>query len=211
MHCASCVGRVESALAQAEGVERANVSLAEGSAIVEGHGLDPDRLAEVVRERGYDARPVAERESVETQRTELETRQHRRAAAWRNRAIVGFSAWLPVEIAHWTVMRGHEGHSLAWDWIVAVLAVFIQVYVGGAFYRSAFRAARAGTTNMDTLVSLGATAAFGFSVVVFTLRVLGYDIDLPLYFGEAMGLLTLISLGHWLEARTTAAAGSAVR
>ncbi|MCH8271468.1 MAG: cadmium-translocating P-type ATPase, partial [Planctomycetes bacterium] len=78
---------------------------------------------------------------------------------------------------------------------------------GSAFYRSAWSAARVGTTNMDTLIAIGATAAYVLSWV----SLLGGQNGVPLYFGESAALLTLISLGHWLEARTTSQTGSAVR
>ncbi|MHC4969935.1 MAG: heavy metal translocating P-type ATPase, partial [Planctomycetota bacterium] len=79
------------------------------------------------------------------------------------------------------------------------------------FYRSAAAAARRLTTNMDTLIAMGATTAYVFSLIVFVAQLSGRLLEQPLYFSEAAALLGLISLGHWLEARASAKAGSAVR
>jgi heavy metal translocating P-type ATPase len=82
--------------------------------------------------------------------------------------------------------------------------------VGAAFFRSAWEALRVGTSNMDTLVSVGSISAYLFSLVELILRTTGSQ-NVPLYFVEVAGLLAFIAFGHWLEARTTAAAGGALR
>src|SRR6185312_1823600 len=80
------------------------------------------------------------------------------------------------------------------------------------FYASAFKALRRGTTNMDTLIAMGATVAYAYSLVAFVGYLTGAWRTLPdLYFMESTGLLALISTGHWLEARARDAAGSAIR
>lgn len=215
MHCAGCVGNVEKALRSVEGVTSASVSLAHASAEVAGAGLDAEALVQAVDRAGYKARPVAARASVADQRGEIEQRQSRHAVAWRRRAIAGTLASLPMIPMHlppsWTGMEHLHGDLNWYMWLAVALSTFVQVYVGSAFYKSAWHAATKRTTNMDTLIAIGATAAFGFSVVVLFGHLLGYEPTQPFYFSESAGLLTLISIGHWLEARTTAAAGSAIR
>ena len=219
MHCAGCVGKVEAALKAVPGVASAAVSLPHASAEVSGRDLRPDELLVAVQDAGFEATPLVERQSVADQRTAIEQRQHRTARMWRNRFIAGFLAWLPMLPSHlpeWLGGSAAHAHGVhdpgdPWLWVHAALSTFVQIYVGGAFYRSAFKAARSRATNMDTLVSIGATAAYLFSLTVFVLALVGVRTGQPLYFGESAGLLTLISLGHWLEARTTAAAGSATR
>jgi len=221
MHCAGCVGRVESALREVEGVSDAVVSLVDGVARIKGTGLDSKRLIDEVTKRGFPAIQVKDRASVADQRTAIEKRQHESAKKWGQRVIVGFGAWVPMAIIHWA---GHliglgEVHQVTnpWFWVLALLGLIVLIFVGGGFYASAYRAARGGGTNMDTLVSIGATAAFGFSIVVLLMKTLVHfgvvdgPVVYPLYFGEAAGLLAIISLGHYLEARTSAVAGSAVR
>jgi len=215
MHCAGCVGSVEKALASVPGVESGRVSLAHASADVSGSALDAEALVKAVDRAGYKARPVAARVSVADQRSEIEHRQAHHAIAWKRRALIGIVASIPMIPMHlpasWTGIEHLHGELNWYTWLSVVLSTIVQVYVGSAFYKSAWHAATKRTTNMDTLIAIGATAAFGFSVVVLIGHLLGMDPQQPFYFGESAGLLTLISLGHWLEARTTAAAGSAIR
>lgn len=221
MHCAGCVGRVEKALTETPGVSSATVSLADGRALIKGTNLDSEQLIASVVSRGFTAAVTRQRASVADQRTDIEHRQHASARRWRNRTMIGFGAWIPMAVIHWagpSIGLGHAHEVTSpWFWVLAALAAVVLVCVGSGFYASAIRAARNLSTNMDTLVSLGATAAFGFSIVIVILKVLEYTgripgpITQPLYFGEAAGLLALISLGHYLEARTSAVAGSAVR
>ena len=219
MNCAGCVGTVEKALKSVPGVASASVSLAHASADITGSGLSADALVEAVDRAGYKAKAVVKRVSLADQRGELEHRHAHHASAWRNRAIVGIIASLPMIPAHlpasWIRLGDEAAHlhgELNWyTWLIIALSTFVQVYVGSAFYQSAWHAATRFKSNMDTLIAIGATAAFGFSAVVLVLILLGVNPDQPLYFTESAGLLTLISIGHWLEARTTAAAGSAIR
>jgi len=97
------------------------------------------------------------------------------------------------------------------DWVMFIGATTVLIAAGGGFYRSAWSAAKRGTTNMDTLIAMGATTAYIYSLVIFLMKLFGSTIDQPLYFSEAAALLGIISLGHWMEARATARAGSAVR
>jgi cation transport ATPase len=86
-----------------------------------------------------------------------------------------------------------------------------MAYVGWAFYRSAFKALIRRTSNMDTLIAMGATVAYVYSLgALIGHLVRGWPLA-DLYFTEATGLLALVSLGHWLEARARESAGSAIR
>jgi Cu+-exporting ATPase len=90
-------------------------------------------------------------------------------------------------------------------WLSFGLAGVVQVLAGARFYRGAWRQLRAGGANMDTLVALGSTTAFAYSLSVLLSGRGGH-----LYFMESAGIITLISLGHWLEARAGARAASAL-
>ena len=218
MHCAACVGKVESALRRVPGVGDAEVSLTGAMALVQGEAgappPDADALVEAVRSTGFTAEPMVRRESLAERREAMERRRLAAVRRWKWRVIVGGAVWLPLESLHWFgpsigIHTHHPSGGLPfWIGVVASLAMF--VYVGSAFYASAFRAALARSTNMDTLVSIGATAAIGLSVFNLV-RALSGVADLPLYFTEAAGLLTLIALGHWLESHMSARAGSALR
>ena len=214
MDCASCVMHVEKAAQNLDGVNSCAVSLASGRATVV---FDPARttaaaVAQAITAAGYPAtatQPGQDTRQLEQQR--LDRAKHE-AAAWLNRAIVGILLWLPVESAHWIAQLANAHSWHAWlDPVSLAAATLAIVYIGAGFYAGAWRGLRAKTTNMDTLIALGSTVAYLYSLVAFV----GYHAhwwqSLPeLYFMEATGLLGLISLGHWLEARARDKAGSAI-
>ncbi|MEE9213003.1 MAG: HAD-IC family P-type ATPase [Phycisphaeraceae bacterium] len=205
MHCASCAATVQRAIEADPQVRSASVSVTAGMATVLGQSLEPQRLVQAVRDRGYEAVPITAPAAPAELRSEIELRQRRQESLWRFRAIVGLGLWVPMAILHWTV-------SAAWvPWVLLVGATVVLATAGAGFYRSAIAAALRRTTNMDTLIAIGATTAYVFSVVVFIMQLVGSSIEQPLYFTEAAALLGLISLGHWLEAHASAKAGSAVR
>ena len=206
MHCASCAATVQRAIEADPQVRSASVSVTAGMATVLGDSLEPQRLIQAVRDRGFDAVPITAPAAPAELRSEIELRQRRQESLWRNRAIIALGLWGPMAVLHWTI-------SAAWvPWVLLVGSSIVLATAGGGFYRSAFAAARRRTTNMDTLIAIGATTAYVFSVVVFIMQLAaGSSIEQPLYFTEAAALLGLISLGHWLEAHASAKAGSAVR
>jgi heavy metal translocating P-type ATPase len=207
MNCAGCAATVQRAIESRPGVRSAAVSFTDGLATVVGEALSPEALIAAVRDRGYDAEPVGDATAAPAQmRSEIELRQARRERQWRNRAAIGLGTWLPMAIVHWAVP------AAAWKpWFLLAGATLVLATAGWGFYRSAAAAARRLTTNMDTLIAMGATTAYAFSLVVFIAQRAGHLLEHPLYFSEAAALLGLISLGHWLEARASARAGSAVR
>ena len=205
MHCASCAATVQRAIEAGPGVRSATVSFTDGTATVLGSDLEPKTLVQAVRDRGYDAQPMVGATAPADQRSEIEVRQAHQEQRWRYRAIVALGIWAPMAVLHWLV----DGPWV--PWVLLVGATVVMATAGWGFYRSAAAAARHRTTNMDTLIALGATTAYGFSLVVLVGQLAGVAVDQPLYFSEAAALLGLISLGHWLEARATAKAGSAVR
>lgn len=211
MHCAGCVANVERALGKVSGVQSAMVSLAGGSALVKGSELDPQQLARSVREAGFDAALADSGDAAADLAKRLGEDDVQQASAWRWRVILGVILWLPMELAHWF---GHglglhmaSGAGLA---VALVVGTIAQIFIGSAFYRSAWAAAKRRSTNMDTLVSLGSAAAYllslGHAILIFS----GQG-DHPTYFIEATGLLTLISLGHWLERRARRGTTKALR
>jgi Cu+-exporting ATPase len=111
-----------------------------------------------------------------------------------------------MAVVHWGVTT----QALWKPWFLLAGATIVIAAAGWGFYRSAAKAARRLTTNMDTLIAMGATTAYVYSLVVFVAHYASLT-EQTLYFSEAAALLGLISLGHWLEARASARAGSAVR
>jgi Cu+-exporting ATPase len=215
MTCASCAASVQKAAARWPGVIECVVSLARGRANIT---FDParttaDSVAIAIQKAGYTARVEAADAAPSSHNDEHAAH----ANAWRQRAIVGIALWLPVELLHW-LHRFIAPHAMAmnhvsWiDWLSVATSTIAIVYVGSAFYRSAFAALRHRTSNMDTLIAMGASVAYGYSGVALIGYLAGAWHTLPdLYFMEAAGLLALISLGHAIEARARDAAGGAIR
>ena len=205
MTCASCVAHIEKAVRKVAGVKSVQVNLARGRAVV---SYDPlhfnmDSVTAAIHNAGYEA-------TAEQSAGPLHVHQH--THGWSSRAIIGIVLWLPLELLHWVLMIGgiHSLHLLV-DWLALATSSVAIVYVGSAFYASAFKALRHRTTNMDTLIALGASVAYGYSLIVFLGYLSGaWKSSGDLYFMEATGLLALISTGHWLEAHARDAAGSAI-
>ncbi len=216
MDCASCVAHVERAAARVPGVQACSVNLARGRAIVryDPAQTDPELVAEAISQSGYAARlenPEVSAGYAEEQRL---AQQQKHARAWLRRATVGAALWLPVELAHWALyLTAADSHAHAWmDWVAMIASTCALVYVGKGFYRGAWAGLKRGTSNMDTLIAMGSTVAYLYSLIAFAGHRLGWWSVMPdLYFMEAAGLLALISFGHYLEARARDKAGSAIR
>lgn len=203
MTCAGCAAGLQRVLEQSGLVESASVSIATGLASVRVLREEVPRVLALIEAQGYGAELSTG--GMVTQYSEAEIRHAEVEEIWRRRAIRGLSIWLPLEAVHWGMSLWHI-HGWWMPWIMACGSALVVAGVGIEFFRSAFRAALRGGTNMDTLIGLGAGTAF-----VWSLGVLWFRPDLPQYFSEAAGLLAIVSLGHWLEARATRSAGSAVR
>jgi P-type Cu+ transporter len=222
MNCASCVAHVEKAARQVPGVDACRVNLARGRAAVQFDPArtNPERIARAITQSGY---PASLQESgvdagnAEERRLQKQTHE---AAAWFRRALVGIVLWLPLEAMHWLMQAaGSHVHHLpaqsTWmGWASLITSTVAMLYVGGRFYASAWKALRNRTSNMDTLIAMGTSVAWGYSLIYFLGGLVGAwrppTLD-QLFFMEATGLLALISLGHWLEARARQSAGSAIR
>ncbi len=195
MTCATCAGRVERALAAVPGVREAAVNLATEQAhiSVTGHGPTPAALIAAVEAAGYEALPiggVAEEASIAA---EIAGREHALGRSVAVAAALSLPLLLPM-----------AGIDLP-GWLALLLATPVQFVIGARFYRGAWRALRAGSANMDVLVALGTSAAYGMSAVA-VLTASG-----PRYFEAGAMVITLVLLGKWLEGRAKQAAGSAIR
>lgn len=204
MTCTGCAAGIQRALETRPEVTAASVSFASGTAEIEGDNLKSDALIAAVEGRGFSAELI-EPDSQADAQSDIEKQQVANEKTWRYRAIVGMSLWAPLELLHWTSTANHW-HGTWMPWTMFLGSMVIILFAGFEFYKSAWRAAVRGTTNMDTLISIGATTAFVYSTIVM----LG-GLDLPIYFAEASGLLGIVSLGHWFEARASANASSSVR
>ena len=216
-----CVANVTRALNRVEGVSSVDVNLPRGRARIDYDPARtaPDAVAAALSAAGYPAHVEHGEDLASRQAAEAHRQMHadHHGGAWKRRAIVGLALWLPVETLHWILYfsRGdhaaHAGLDLM-TWLTVAAGTLITAYVGQAFFRGAWNAARRGTTDMDTLIALGGGTAFFYSTIALLGYLAGWWQTLPqLYFMEAAGLFTLIAIGHWLEGRARDQAGGAIR
>lgn len=210
MNCASCVSHVQKAAKSVPGVQDCRVNLASGTAAVT---LDPamatpQTVADAIADAGYPAMA----EPAAGDRDHRDHHHHDHSEIWFRRAIAGLVLWFPLELTHW-IMRLMSDHEQGWMiWASLATSTAAIVYVGRGFYASAWRALRHWTSNMDTLIAMGATVAYGYSVIALAGHWLGFwGPPKAIYLMESTGLLALISTGHWLEARARDSAGDAIR
>ena len=208
MHCASCVARVEGALIGVPGVTEARVNLATERA---GVRLDSSKvseamISEALARAGYTARrsELIVGEGAESLRLERSTA----VDYWRRRLIVGGLLTLPLVVLGYAPLlsRAIMARSTAIGWAMFGLASILQAYLGGPYYRGAWGRLKQGSSNMDTLVALGTSTAFGYSLVRL---MTGHSHDAH-SFMDAGIILTLITLGKYLETRSKGSAGSAI-
>jgi Cu+-exporting ATPase len=207
MDCASCVAHVQKAASGVAGVRDIRVNLAGGRAqLVYDASVTSDvKVAAAISAAGYPARPQGELEVD----TGGEARQKEEARAWLRRAIVGGALWIPGEVLHFAFLRHMPTEVM---YVSMALAAGALLFGAKAFYVSAYRSVRAGSANMDVLIAMGFSVAFGYSLVALVGSTLGWwGMVHEVYFTESSALLALISLGHYLEARARRSAGSAIR
>jgi Cu+-exporting ATPase len=217
MTCASCVNRIERFLKKTPGVEDATVNLATEVATIR---YLPDQagtaeLVGAIEAAGYDVRslpdPAVETDPLAEATDEESIERTREAAALLRRALVSIVVALGIMVAMFWPQSVVSLGIL--NWLVLVPATFVQVWAGGRFYRAAWRALRHGTTNMDTLVAVGTTAAWGYSVVVTAVPdvVRGAGLEPATYFDSSAIIVGLLLFGRWLEARAKRQTTSAIR
>jgi Cu+-exporting ATPase len=211
MHCASCVNRVEDELAATPGVTAAAVNLASGEATVSyepGRAAVGDLVAAVAR-AGYRGQPLAE-ESLATEQSGAERRA--RAELWLLRGRFLFAAVVGVLLLGLTFVWSPLSER-ATMWLMLALATPVQLWAGWPFYAGAWKVGRHGSADMNTLIALGTSAAYLYSLVATVAPGLFADPgELPdVYFDTAAVIIALILLGRLLEARAKAGTTAAIK
>uniref|UniRef100_UPI0025C361F8 heavy metal translocating P-type ATPase n=1 Tax=Massilia sp. UBA6681 TaxID=1946839 RepID=UPI0025C361F8 len=201
MTCASCVARVEKALQKVPGVSTATVNLATEKASVHGAAA-LDALLAAVRAAGYEAAAALAPGSARPDRGE--------------KTAAGLPAWWPVALSALLSMplvapmlvQPFGLNPMLPGWLQLILATPVQFWLGARFYRAGWKALRAGSGNMDLLVAIGTSAAYGLSLY---LLLAGSHHGTPhLYFESSAVVITLVLLGKWLEARAKRQAVAAI-
>ncbi len=204
MTCASCAGRVERALKRVPGVTAADVNLATERARVSASGNVPaGRLLEAVRSAGYEARLPRSETATLAGADPAQARSRRELA----HLLIAAALSAPL-------LAGMAGHLLGARWMLPpavqfALATPVQFWLGARFYAAGWKAARSLAGNMDLLVALGTSAAWGLSTWAWLSATPGKMPDL--YYETSALLITFILLGKWLEARAKRQTASAIR
>jgi P-type Cu+ transporter len=208
MTCAACAARIEKVLNRVPGAHAA-VNFATEIATV---GFDPatatpDQLIAAVTRAGYGA---SIRRDTEVERAATKARKQREVRSLRTEFLISTALTLPL-LAQMVPMLASGGlftgmHAdLIPRWWQLALATPVQFWIGRRFYVSAWHALRGGGANMDVLVVLGTTMAWGFSAVVTV-----FGLHEHVYFEAGAAVITLVLLGKLLEARAKAGTSAAL-
>ncbi len=194
MHCASCVVRVERILSRQEGVSEAVVNLASNEARVQiAPGTVIESLQAAVAKAGYELVERAPDESKDVVASHLEEAN----AQWK-RFVVAAALAVPA------IVLAMAGIEEDWSpWVQAILATPVVFWVGAQFHSTTWTLLKAGAANMDTLISLGTLAAWGYSIFALLTGE-------PVFFETAAAIVAFILLGRYFEARAKGRASQAI-
>ena len=196
MTCASCVTRVEKALTKVPGVSSVSVNLATERAHIETTStVSITDLQQAITAAGYTLIPVSDGAPAQPART--------KRPDWIPVALAAMFS-TPLAISMFAMLFGIDASLPGWlQWL---LATPVQFWLGARFYRAGWSAVKAGSGNMDLLVALGTSAAYGLS-----LYLLVQGETRHLYFEASTAVITLVLLGKWLETRAKRETTAAIR
>lgn len=219
MSCAACSARVEKAVSKVSGVTSCSVNLLTNSMSVEGSAADSD-IIKAVKNAGYGASSIKNKEKAEDTSTESPIRPMRTRFIT---SLVFLLILMYFSMGHmmWSfpLPKFYDGNHIAMGLTQLLLTVIIMV-INQKFFISGYKSLIHGAPNMDTLVALGATAAFGYStfaLFAMTKAQVAGDMELvekymmEFYFESAAMILTLITLGKMLEAYSKGKTTDALR
>jgi P-type Cu+ transporter len=196
MTCQNCARHVRDAISSVPGVSTASVNLEQQSAMVRWAAeasSNVDAVMRAVNEAGYEAEVEGRESKVESRSAVF--------SGWTLNLLIGVPVTAALALGEWVFGIAME----RWfQWLAFALATIVQVVCGARFYRGAWLQLKARSSNMDTLVALGSTTAYAYSVWALFQHT-------HVYFMESAAIITLISVGHWLESRMTARAASSMK
>lgn len=204
MTCASCVSRIEQALEKIPDIEKASVNLATEQARIRirvGSSLSIEEVIKAIQKTGYDAHPHSALQSLN--RTNSPTWN----ADGRISVILSFLFSAPL-IAPMLLMPFGIHWSLN-GWWQLLLATPVQFILGWRFYRAGYKALLSGTGNMDLLIAIGTSAAYGLSLYLLLTNPSSHIQEF--YFEGAAVIISMVLLGKWLEARAKKQTSEAIR
>jgi len=203
MHCASCAATVNKALSKTEGVKEANVNFSTSKALVtfDEAKLDEKKLVQIVKGKGYGAELIQGYEDPEKQ-AKLQAAEIRKVL---NLFLTSLVFTVPAFVIGMVLMW--LGVEVPYkEYILWALATPVQFYVGWQFYKGTWHSLRNRTANMDTLIAVGTSAAYLYSVYVML-----FAPDIGQYFETSTILITLVVLGKYLEAAAKGKTSEAIK
>ncbi|WP_375751033.1 copper-translocating P-type ATPase [Vibrio sp. HN007] len=206
MTCASCVASVEKACLASDGVTKAQINLAEQSAIVSLSSNDEstvNKLLTSISNAGYKAKVI---EDPRDQQQKLAEQNLRTQKEHKRNSIVALAIGAPLML--WGVLGGSmmirsTGDQLGWG-VVGIICLFMLATAGRSFYSSAWQSIQHGRATMDTLVALGTGAAWLFSTIIVLVPDWFPPASRHVYYEASAMIIGLISLGHYIEAKAKA-------
>ena len=193
MTCAACASRVERKLTKLAGVHAVVNYATERASVLAPSDVDLARLVSTVDAAGYTASPVLDAPERDPSR-----------ALWR-RLVVAVLLTFPLGDLSLAVSLVPAARFPGWQWVCLALALPVVTWAAWPFHRAAAKNLRHGATSMDTLVSLGVLAAFGWSLVGL------FGGGRGIYLETAAGVTTFLLAGRYFEARAKRTAGAALR
>jgi len=218
MHCSSCANIIERSLKKVPGVGQASVNFAAEKAniIYDESQVKPQILIEIIKKLGYKAELFdAKNTEYDKQKREHETK------VYAEKFWFSFVLSLPMlyfMLLDFFAIPGRASVLPFVGIISLVLTIPIQFIIGAGFYKGTWSSLKMKTFNMDSLIAIGTSSAFFYSLVnlinyfLNTKSLIGLDGKIPeLYFETAAFLITFVILGKWLEIRTKSKTGDAIK
>ena len=203
MTCASCVNRIEKVLKKDEGIILASVNLATEKAKVEfdSSRLDISKIIDLISRAGYEAK-ISSQKAKESKADELKKEKY----------LIILSILLTLPLAVPMAFEPFGYHIMPSPWVQLLLATPIQFFIGARFYKSAWGALKAKTGNMELLVAIGTTAAYGLSLYLLLKNLDHLEHHMPhLYFEGSAVIITLVLLGKYLETKAKQQTSAAIK
>lgn len=203
MTCASCVNRIEKVLKKDAGIISASVNLATEKAKVEFDSakLDVSKIINLITKAGYEAK-VSSPKLKENKEIELK----------KEKLLIILSTFLTLPLALPMIFEPFGYHLMPSAWVQLLLATPIQFFIGARFYKSAWGAIKAKSGNMELLVAIGTTAAYGLSLYLLLKNLEHLKHHTPhLYFEGSAVIITLVLLGKFLETKAKQQTSAAIK
>ncbi|HKP27898.1 MAG TPA: heavy metal translocating P-type ATPase [Gemmatimonadales bacterium] len=212
MTCAACSARVQRALERSPGVDSANVNLLTSTATVSYH---PDQVAveqllEAIRKTGYGAALPVPDVTLEEHAKTLDRERAEEVQSLGRKVLVAVVA----AAATMALMPFSHGHGTGpWLWVLLLLTLPSVFWAGRHFYTRAWNAAKHGGANMNSLIAVGTGAAFLFSLAMTVAGswFMSHGVEPVVYYEAVNGIIALILLGNYLEARARRRTSGAIQ